>query len=254
MSSYTEEMAQAAKEMQTSSLVTLEEAIRQAKRYLNTHKPSTRIIEQRIQRIQAADSEFRRHHITYCEKAGIGVDSTEAKNYVQPKLDDAIDAMDECTAFIEDREQSQREQDAEAQAASIREGDKQKDDVQYQRCLIEMSIDERVAKEFCRKVQELVQENEITADNAVLMQLHLNGLDEVHQNLIQLWKEIMSMPRDVNENNTRADEIFTLKTTLQNATSDAVMYIEKCKTTTRADDSDDDKEKKLQHWCANVTK
>ena len=59
----TGDMAQAAKEMFKSSQLELEEAMRQARRYLDSHKPSTRIINQRIQRIRDKEDEFKRYHL-----------------------------------------------------------------------------------------------------------------------------------------------------------------------------------------------
>ena len=49
-------MAQTAKIMRASSLAELEEAIRQAKRYLPTEKSSTRIREQKIRRISEKET------------------------------------------------------------------------------------------------------------------------------------------------------------------------------------------------------
>ena len=49
-------MAQTAKIMRASSLAELEEAIRQAKRYLPTEKSSRRIREQKIRRISEKET------------------------------------------------------------------------------------------------------------------------------------------------------------------------------------------------------
>ena len=56
-------MAQQEKEMLKSGQIDLEEAIRQAKRYLTSHQPSTRIINQRIQKIREKE-EIKSGH--YC--------------------------------------------------------------------------------------------------------------------------------------------------------------------------------------------
>ena len=148
-------MAQTAKIMRASSLAELEEAIRQAKRYLPTEKSSRRIREQKIRRISEKD-------FTYCEKTNRKLDSNEAKNFLQPKLDSATDTIDECTSYIDEQERKNRENKDTSHAASIKEGKKRREDCHYQRRLVEFSIDERRAKELCEKVGNMVNANEHT--------------------------------------------------------------------------------------------
>ena len=113
-----EGMSQAAKVLRASAFVELEEAIRQEKRYLGSHQPSTRIIQQKIFKVREKETEFKRYHFAHCEKTHIDVDSQEAMDYLRPKLDDAMDIIDECTTFIEEREMKKQEEDDQSSAES----------------------------------------------------------------------------------------------------------------------------------------
>ena len=82
----------------------LEDAVRQATRYLDGTNPSQRLIQQRISKINEREERLRRCHYTYCDKAKISVEDDVQMNYLSDKTDAAIDCTDKCTIFIDDME------------------------------------------------------------------------------------------------------------------------------------------------------
>ena len=200
--------------------------MRQAKRYLQTSRPSTRIINQRVQKIREAEEEFKRNHFTFCEKAKIGVDSEDAMVYLRGMLDNSADVKDECEEFIEEREKQHLEEENKVSAVTQKEEEKLRNTGLYIRRLAEVSIDERVAKDVCQKVQTLVEQNELSKANTVLMKMHVDRLDEVQQVLNQAWTQLLDLQESEEERNTMAEKIFTMRSTIQTAIANGVVFLE----------------------------
>ena len=51
----------------------LEEAMRQAKRYLQSGRPSIRLVRQKAEKITELESELRKMHLLHCDKANIDI-------------------------------------------------------------------------------------------------------------------------------------------------------------------------------------
>ena len=222
-------MAQAAKEARASTTVELEEAIRQAKRYLASHEPSTRIIEQRIKRIREVEAEFKRYHFVYCGKANIEIDSKEQMDYLQAKLDNSVDAIDECMAFIEDKERQQRDREDEISTESLKQEEKRKSETRYQNCIAELSLDERMAKDLCQKINILAHEELYTTGNAVTMEAHLDGLNNLQKALHQSWRELIYLLEGQGESQKVADDVFASRSHIQVTVTTAVLFLDMCK-------------------------
>ena len=180
-------MAQIAKESRALAAIELEEAIRQAQRYTTGYNPSTRIINQKTNRVREKEDEFKRCHYAYCEKAKLEISGDEAMRYLREMSDKATDAIDECMVFVEDLERKEHEGDQQANEAALQEEQKHKVDVQYQRYLTEVAIDERIAKDLCQKVHTTVSEDDLSITNVVLMKTHLEALTKNDEVLKKSW-------------------------------------------------------------------
>ena len=226
-------MAQAAKEMLKSSQIELEEAMRQAKRYLDSHKPSTRIINQRIQRIRDKEDEFKRYHFVYYEKSSEGVESDEAMKVLRDTLDTSMDTIDECNVFIEDKEEKQRQEEDDSASTTRTQEEEQMSNALYLKQVTEVSIDERVAKDFIQNVNLLVAKNEFTKANYILIKTHLEGLEDVLSALNPSWKALLDMDIDAPTRTKLAEDIIKVKTSIQGALSSGVVFSEQCLEATR---------------------
>ena len=85
---------EAAKRERAVAAQELAEAIRQADRYLESTGPTTRLVNQRIAKINEREERLRYCHYTYCEKAKIPLDDNEATTYLTEKTDAALDCTD----------------------------------------------------------------------------------------------------------------------------------------------------------------
>ena len=162
--------------------------MRQAKRYLDSHQPSTRIVNQKLERIRDKQEELKLSHYAYCDKANIEINSDEAMTFLRGILDTAEDAIDECTLFLDSRDFDDQEEVRKADEALIEAEKKRRSDSQYQRAQIEVSIDERVAKDLCQKINDVVVNDEVTSTNAALVRTYLDGLEDISRVLHNSWK------------------------------------------------------------------
>ena len=103
---YVSIMEGARKERETA-IDELSNAIRQAQKYLKSTNPSTRIVQQRMSRVQEREEAFRHAHYMYCDKANISLDNEEERNVLILEGDKALDCVDECIIFLDERERAQ---------------------------------------------------------------------------------------------------------------------------------------------------
>ena len=92
---------------------------------------------------------------------------------MQPKLDDAEDIIDEGCAFVEERDLKQITEEKATSESAIKSEDKRRGDMRYQRCFAEITIDERLARNLCTKVNQIVTENDLSVENFVLIKTYL---------------------------------------------------------------------------------
>ena len=126
----------------------LEEAMRQAQRYLQSARPSARLLQQKADKITELENELRKMHLLHCDKSNIDIDSEEAKSYIQPKCDAAVDCVDECMLFIEDDELN-RSKGEEIKVKS------DKEETEIKRRQAQIVGDERYTEDVAKKIQDL---------------------------------------------------------------------------------------------------
>ena len=221
-------MAQAAKEMRSAAYIELQEAIRQAKRYLGSHQPSIWIIHQRIKRIRDKEEEFKRYHFAYYEKSGEGVESKDGMKELQDTLDDSMDVIDDCTMFIDSIEEEKRQAEGAAATASQSEEEDRVTNALYQKQLTAVSIDERIARDLCRNIHDLVTTNELNSVNSAHMKAHLDTLDDLQGALNPSWKALLDLPISAATRSHLAADIVTLKSAIQAASSSGVVFLQQC--------------------------
>ena len=95
-------MAAAALVKRDQAAAKLSASIRQLNRYINENPaPSERIILQKSEKVDVDRDELIAKHHQYAEKSGNGLEEAEMKEFIEDKIDKAVDAVDEATAMIE---------------------------------------------------------------------------------------------------------------------------------------------------------
>ncbi len=78
----------------------LTDAIRQADKYINAPNPNTRLLKQRITRIEERETHFRECHYLYLDKAKLSYDDDNENIYLTELTDKALDCTDKCLECI----------------------------------------------------------------------------------------------------------------------------------------------------------
>ena len=251
------EMAQTAKHMRASAIMKLNEAIHQAKRYMNSNQPSTRILNQRVKKIRESEENFIRCHYAFCEKSSIEVESDESLKYLRPKLDEAMDVIDRCSEFVEEKERNDVDAINKDSEAAMKEEEKRRVDSQFQKYLTEVTIEERMAKDLIGKINVLVNEDTPTVPNAMLMKAYVDDLSDVQRKLPPLWRQMIDIDQTDGQRKRLGEEIFLVKTSMQSAMSMAYVYMSRCdevnqKRRTTADDVTPTSEVRSSHSRAET--
>ena len=125
-----------------------------------------------------------------------------------------------------------QEEDDSASTTRTQE-DEQMSNALYLKQVTEVSIDERVAKDFIQNVNLLVAKNEFTKANYILIKTHLEGLEDVLSALNPSWKALLDMDIDAPTRTKLAEDIIKVKTSIQGALSSGVVFSEQCLEATR---------------------
>ena len=131
----------------------LNESIRQAQRYLDGARPSTRLIKQKMEKVIAMEQELRRCHFASCNLEEIPLDSDEARKYIGPKMDESADCVDKCMLAIEDHESS----DASDEKNATIQNEQAQFEEKFQGVVMQMTSDEKFATDMRAKIKRDIE-------------------------------------------------------------------------------------------------
>ena len=150
-------MSRQAEVKRVAVAASLEEAMRQARRYLKNEKPNVRIVQQKADKVSALEVELREAHFAYCEKANIDIKDEDQKKYIEGMSDLAIDCVDECLVFVDENEYKQTKGDKAKEKT-----DKEAEEIK--RCKAQVAGDEIYIKDISKKITDLVAKKSYKLD------------------------------------------------------------------------------------------
>ena len=95
-------MAAAAQQCRDSAASKLRDSVRQLRSYLQKPTLHERIIVQKSDKVDIDREELIAKHHSYVTKAGLQLTDDDMVDYIEPKIDDAVDAVDEATFKLEE--------------------------------------------------------------------------------------------------------------------------------------------------------
>ena len=104
----------------------LDDAVRQAEAYLGSTYPSTRLLKQRISKINDKEQRLRDAHYAYLEKAKIPFTDEDSRKFLNAKVDAAPNCTDLCTIFIDDKESDAKTADKNAKETEAKPSEPKK--------------------------------------------------------------------------------------------------------------------------------
>ena len=167
------------------------------------------------------EDELTKCHFVLCEKSDVAFESKEATDYLQAKLDDAADTVDACEMFVEDVE-ARRIEDERRNEESTKEVTKKKENDDYfKRLKVEKSIDERLAKDLCTKINQLVAKKELSAEDFLILKVYIEKLQGMSSMLENYWTEVLTSST-IDQLEAMSTEIYTKKTEIHESLSKGV--------------------------------
>ena len=169
-------MAQAASQKRESAATKLEDSVRQLKRYLLKEERSQRNLVLKSEKVDVDKEELMAKHMIYAEKAGISLQNAEMKDFIEDKIDDAVDAIDQATdeiAKLEAAESVQKEDEKclrDVAAAKLR-----------------AKSGNNVVKDLIERLNAIITKEEPTADDARKAEGILEEIKERGKELSQLY-------------------------------------------------------------------
>ena len=200
-------MSKQAEVKQVAVLFELEEAMRQAQRYLQSQTANPRLVQQKADKVAALEDELKKVHLQYCEKSNIDINTEEEMNYIRARCDKAIDVIDECMLYIEDAEIQK------SQGNTTKERD-EKDKEEIQRCKSQLVGDERYAMDISKKINELIARNSFTVDDKVLMKTYCERIQDIFDGLNRGWNTLIAFNNQT-ENVINTSEVNTSRIQMQ---------------------------------------
>jgi prefoldin subunit 5 len=100
---------QAAFNTRETAAAVLKEEVRQLKKYRERGNPNLRLLESKNKKVNDAKEDLMNKHYHYGLKAGKELNSAEMTDYLNQKLDDANDEMDEVLLMIDNMQNTEND-------------------------------------------------------------------------------------------------------------------------------------------------
>ena len=176
-------MAAAASHKRDTAAAKLGDSIRQLRRYLDQADQTERILSLKSNKVDVDREELLARHHSYAEKAGIALTDDDMKAFIEEKIDNAVDIVDEATLMLED-----------LGAAAI--ADKKKTELSVLK--LQVLSGEKLITDIITKIDGILV-TESTTKNAHLAQSYVDVLGEKTAELTKIYIELKSKIDDEEE-------------------------------------------------------
>ena len=143
---------QAALNTRNTAAAALEEELRQLKKYKDQNNPKKRLLMLKLKRVEEAKEELMAKHYYYGEKSGNLPNSEDMTGWLNPKLDDAVETMDEVYIMIDEIDEEVEKEETTAKKATQRIQEEEKRVNELKIAELQMKNDEEVIKDRITKL------------------------------------------------------------------------------------------------------
>ena len=219
----TEQVAQKQRE---SCAEKLEGSIRQLRRYLDGEKKNVRILQQKIDKVDVDKEALITSHHTYCVKANIEVSDPAAREYINEKIDVAIDIIDLAEEEIDELNDNKTTQE------------------EARETVLELSKSRSLVTSHTAIVQEALQEltlhiakqNPEESDASYAVSL-IKDIHEREQELITSWNAVRSLLTVAAEITVVDNQENAFRKTIYDACAKGQLFISGIRSTVEVDDA-----------------
>ncbi len=182
-------MAQASLRKRDNCAAKLRDSVRQLRRYLDGNSQIERILTQKSDKVDCDREELIAKHIDYGEKSAISLDDEEMTEFIEGKVDEAVDIVDEATAKIEELQQVVQTRAEEA-----------RNDTRARQSRLELAA-ARQQSESCKRlvnnimteIENVVAVQQPEEEHALKVETYFSELEERENELNKSWNSIKSL-------------------------------------------------------------
>ena len=153
---------QAALHSRDTSAAVLAEALRQLTKYVTEKgdQANRRLLVVKQKAVQEAKDDLMANHYVYGQKAGKPLDSNEMTEWLNPKMDNANDAIDEVTLILEKLETTEENTQSAQTKAAEEAAKKEKNASDLKVIQLQSKSDEETLNECITTLTEIVENEE----------------------------------------------------------------------------------------------
>ena len=166
----------------------LRDSVRQLRRYLDTPDHVERILVAKSDKIELDREELITKHHDYADKSGISIDDEEMRQFIEGKIDEAVDIVDEATSRIE-------ELNSTSQLAiehTKRTADTERVRLEIATMKLQSASCQRILEGIVNEINETIQTVDPTIDDAIKVESALVELENQEEELIKSWNDVRS--------------------------------------------------------------
>ena len=224
-------MADLASRERNAAIIELNETIRQLDRYLQSANPVTRIIKQKIEKIEQKSDVFKGSHYNYCRVAKVELSDENQVKIFNDQLDLAEDASDRALLVIDDREQADAATDQAAQQVNSTAQQESLRTLKIAQMKSILWSDKVFATDLVSNIKRIVDAAEVNESNASQVDSFNERLVEMDEKINNSWTELVSLhtTTDDLEQITEELKITEIRSAIQEARSGSAAFIQQCR-------------------------
>ena len=208
----------AASSHRESCAAKLEGSIRQLRRYLDGTSVVTRILRQKMERVGVDQEELINAHHAYGDKAEVQLTTEEMSDYINPKVDNAVDILDEAELKLEELEEASEGVRATRDETARRV-------LELNTVKLEIASNVKVVNSALHDLKEAVVKAEPTEGDVSYVQTLIGDIELRERELMEAWHKAQSLETVVDEKEKYADEETTMRDEIYDVRSKGQIFI-----------------------------
>ena len=187
---------QAALHSRDTSAAVLAEALRQLTKYVTEKgdQANRRLLVVKQKAVQEAKDDLMANHYVYGQKAGKPLDSNEMTEWLNPKMDNANDAIDEVTLILEKLETTEENTQSAQTKAAEEAAKKEKNASDLKVIQLQSKSDEETLNECITTLTEIVENEERNSvEDAEEVESLLKEVETALDDQIKSWNLLKSL-------------------------------------------------------------
>ena len=205
--------------------------MRQLKRYLD--KPDQalpRVLQQKIDKVDVDREELVSSHHTFCQKSNSNITDDDQRNFINPKVDGAVDLVDEAEALMETLT-TQKETEERTRTDNARK------ESELSTLRLKAKSQLEILESAVNKLKVHVAEKEENASNADFAEVTAKDIKEREEELLDSWHQVSSLLSVQQDVDAISAEEARVRALVYDGCSKAQLFVSKVRAQSIPDDA-----------------